>query len=244
MPGKLFIQICLLNIGIFLSLSVFADASMSITSGRGAPFVRPDHNGFYDLIIINMFKRIGVSAKTVLLPSERSLINANMGIDDGNIARIKGLEKKYPDLIMVPEKIIDFDFVAFTKNKTIKIHDWKSLKPYNITFINGWKFFEKKALHYKSLLRVQNSSQLFNLLNKNRAEIALYDLWSGLWWLKHNAAGDIRYLTPTLGRVKLYLYINKKHKKMVPALSRALAEMKKDGTYKTIHDKTLSSLLK
>lgn len=241
--NKLFGKSCFLIIGMLVPLVIFANASISITSGRGAPFVNPDHGGFYDLIVINMFKRVGLNANTVLLPSERSLINANTGIDDGNIARIKGLEKKYPNLIMVPEKIIDFDFVVFSKKKYLKIKDWKSLKPYNIAFINGWKYFEKKAQYYKSLTRVKSSTQLFNLLNNNRADIALYDLWSGVWWLRHNAT-DIHYLLPPIASVKLYLYVNKKYKKLVPVLSRALAEMKKDGTYKLIYDKTLGHLLR
>ncbi len=91
----------------------YADTVLTITSGRSEPFVTPEKNGFYDLIVKNMFQRTGIKAETVLLPSERSLINANTGVDDGNIARIKGIEKKYKNLIMVPEKIIDFDFVAF-----------------------------------------------------------------------------------------------------------------------------------
>ncbi len=241
--SKFFGKRCFLIICAFLPLVINADTSISITSGRGAPFVKPDQSGFYDLIVINMFKRAGLRAKTVLLPSERSLINANTGIDDGNIARIKGLEKKYPNLVMVPGKVIDFDFVVFTKSKNFKVKDWRSLKPYNIAFINGWKYFEKKARYYKSLTRVKSSTQLFNLLNNNRADIALYDLWSGLWWLRRNTA-DIHFLLPPIASVKLYLYVNKKYKKLVPMLSRALAEMKKDGTYKLIYDKTLSRLLK
>jgi len=189
-----------------------------------------------------MFQRIGLEAKTVLLPSERSLINANTGVDDGNIARVKGLNKKYKNLIMVPEKIIDFDFVAFTKNKHFKVNNWESLKPYNVAFINGWKFFEKKVKHYKSLVRARDSEQLFDLIGNSRVDIALYDLWSGVWWAKMNSS-DIHYLQPPIARVQLYLYINKKHKSRVKELSQALRSMKIDGTYQRIYDETLNKLL-
>lgn len=223
-------------------MAIYSDTSLSITSGRGEPFVNPDKKGFYDLIVKEMFKRAGLSAKTVSLPSERSLINANAGIDDGNIARIKGIEKKYLNLIMVPEKIIDFDFVIFTKNKHFKVDGWKSLEPYNISFINGWKFFEKKAKYFKSLIRVQNSMQLFNLLDNDRTDIVLYDLWSGLWRLK-KSTGNIHYLRPPIASVKLYLYVHKKHKKIIPLLTNALINMKQDGTYKYIYNQALGNLL-
>ncbi|HEC13860.1 MAG TPA: transporter substrate-binding domain-containing protein [Acidiferrobacteraceae bacterium] len=232
----------LLLIFTFIPFSAYADALLSITSGRNEPFVNPDHSGFYDLIVKNMFQRIGIEAKTVLLPSERSLINANTGVDDGNIARIKGIEKKYSNLIMVPEKVIVFDFVAFARNKQLRVKDWKDLEPYNVTFINGWKIFEKKVKYYKSLVRARDPEQLFGLLNNNRVDIALYDRWSGLWWLKQKPEKKY-YLQPPIASFDLYLYINKKHKDLVPGLSRALKAMKTDGTYKQIYDQSLNSLL-
>ncbi len=221
---------------------VNAGRALSITSGRGEPFVTPEHNGFYDLIVKHMFQRINIEAHTVLLPSERALINANTGINDGNIARIKGIEKKYRNLIMVPEKVIDFDFVAFSKNKQYKITDWQDLEPYNVAFINGWKVFEKKVTRYKSLVRTKDSAQLFKLLENNRADIVLYDLWSGVWWTRHNTS-NIHYLTPPIASYQLYLYLNKKHEKLIPDLSKALQSMKQDGTYQKIYEQSLNSLL-
>lgn len=190
-----------------------------------------------------MFERIGINASTVLLPSERSLINANNGINDGNIARIKGIEKKYSNLIMVPEKIIDFEFVAFTKNQQLNIHNWAGLQPYNVAFINGWKVFEKKVTQYKSLVRTKDSEQLFDLLNQNRIDIALYDLWSGVWEIKQSKS-DIDYLRPPIASFQLYLYMHKKHKHLIPNLTKALQTMKKDGTYQQIYSQSLQYLLK
>lgn len=228
---------------LFLIPSVKASTPLLITSGRNAPFVTQQQNGFYDLIVANMFKRVGVSARIISLPSERSLKNADNGINDGNVARIKGLEKEYPNLVRVPEKIIDFEFVVFTKNKTLDIKHVKDLKPFNVSYINGWKYFEKKVQHYSSLNKVKNTEQLFYLLKKDRVDISLYDRWSGVWWIKNNP-GDIGYLLPPLASVELYLYLNKKHKELVPKLAQALANMKKDGTYQSIYNKTLRNILK
>lgn len=237
------------NLFLFILLSfsssqfVYAESSLTITSGKGEPFVNSAHTGFYDLIVKNMFERINVEARTIVLPSERSLINANAGIDDGNIARIKGIEKKYTNLVRVPGKIIDFDFVAFTKSKNLPVSNWQSLQPYNVAFINGWKVFEKKVKHYKSLVRTQDTKQLFELLNKNRVDIALYDLWSGLWWTNQFST-NAQYIEPPIARFELYLYIHKKHSSLRQGLSIALEEMKKDGTYRRIFEQTLTKLKK
>ena len=60
---------------------------------------------------------LGVELRLVKLPAERGLINANAGIEDGDLARITGLEKQYPNLVRVPEKLVDLDFTAFSKQR-------------------------------------------------------------------------------------------------------------------------------
>ncbi len=236
---------CGISLVFFMAMNtvVHAEDEITITSGRDAPFVTAEGDGFYDLIVKEIFQRVGIKAKTVLLPAERSLVNANSGIDDGNIARIKGLEKKYTDLRMVPGKIIDFDFLVFTKDKQFTVDGWKSLKPYNVAYINGWKLFEKKVTHYRSLTKAQDSAQLFGLLENDRADVVLFDRWSGIMWLKQHPV-NIRFLQPPLASMELFLYVNKKHQRLVPQLADALQSMKLDGTYIKIYDRTLGRFSK
>lgn len=221
------------------SLSIpFLYADIVITSGKNEPFLTPDKTGFYDIVLKEMFLRIGKNATTILLPSERSLINANTGINDGNVARIKGMEKKYKNLIIVPEKMIDYEFVAFTKNKSIKLDNWQSLKNYNIAYITGWKIFEKNVRQYKSLVKTQNAVQLFELLNKDRVDIILYDRWSGVWRAKQ-FSNKIHYIAPPIVTKNVYLYLHKKHRGIIGKLVKSLKSMKKDGTYQRMFNQTL-----
>ena len=224
---------------LIIPSTVFSQV-LSITSGRAEPFVKPDHSGFYDLIVKQMFERVGLQAKTVVLPSERSLVNADKGVDDGNIARIKGIEKKYKNLLMVPEKVIDFDFIVFSKNKYLNISDWRSLQPWNVAYINGWKVFEKNVRFYKSLVHARDSKQLFKLLKSDRVDLVLYDYWSGQWELQNQKG--IYSLHPPLASYELYLYINKRHKHLLDKLATALRDMKQDGSYQKIYRQSLLSL--
>lgn len=217
---------------------IYAD-SLIIASGRGAPFVTADKSGFFDLIVKEMFSRINIEAATVLLPSERSLINANTGINDGNIARIKGLEKTYKNLIRVPEKIINYEFVAFTENKNIQVKNWQGLKDFNIAFITGWKIFEKNATQYKSLVKIQNATQLFELLNKDRVDLVLYERWSGVWWSKQ-FTHPLYFTDPPIVSKNMYLYLHKKHTHLISKLVKSLKSMKKDGAYQRIFQQTLN----
>lgn len=116
---------------IFVLVSpVLAEPVLTINTAASSPYTKPDMTGLADRIISEAFRRTGYEIKIVSLPSERALINANAGIEDGNFIRVAGLNKLYPNLIMVPEKITAHEFVVFTKSAFFEIVGWKSLQPY------------------------------------------------------------------------------------------------------------------
>jgi len=241
-PGRGKIPFLLLVLWL-LSGHAVADEVLVINSGRGAPFATPQQDGFYDRLVVELFSRLGLRATTIKLPSERALINANSGIDDGNLARIRGLEKKYPNLVRVPEKIVSFEFLVFTNGLEFPVQGWESLAPYNIAYITGWKILENRAQYYRSVTRARDGPQLFGLLEAGRVDLVLYERWSGLWRMKQYP-GRLRYLEPPLERRDLFLYVNRRHADRVAALTAALREMKRDGTYQQIFDETLGVLLR
>ena len=218
------------------------DEPLIINSGRKHPFVQPDGAGFYDLLVKALFKRIGIKAECVYLPSERALINANSGIDAGNIARIEGLEKKYPNLVRVPEKVVDFEFMVYTNKVTFPVNGWESLAPYNVGFVTGWKIFEKNITRARSITKVRNPSQLFELLANERAEVVMFDRWGGLSWMKEHGV-KVHHLEPPIAKREMFLYMHKKYRSLVPRLAQELAAMKSDGEYQRIYDKSLKPLL-
>lgn len=219
----------------------FSADELIITSGRQAPFTQADGKGIFQLLVKEVFKRMGRKAKVVALASERSLINANAGIDDGNIARVKGMEKQYPNLIRVPEKVLVYDFLAFSRNKDLKIDGWKSLSAYNVAYITGWKILEKNITNAKSITRVRSPKQLFTLLKNDRTEVIIFDRWGGLWWIK-SLGLKVYPLKPPVISKDMFLYMHKKHTAIVPHISKTIAEMKKDGSYQRILDNALQAL--
>lgn len=206
------------------------------------PRSTPEGTGFEDLILKEAFQRIGVSIKISSLPAERALINVNQGIDDGLFVKIAGIEESYPNLIMVPEKICDYDFAAFTKNPSIRINGWDSLKPYNVGYLRGWKMYEANIKEAKSVTNVKDDDALIELLINDRVDIIAYELLEMKVRKKKMNLTGIITLEPLLAKKEMFCYLNKKHSKLVPGLVKALKDMKDDGTYNKIMTAAMEKL--
>lgn len=234
---------CLFSVFIFDATSSAQTVPLLINTNGGIPYTTPEFTGSDDQIVKEAFRRIGVEVKLILLPSERALKNANSGIDDGNYPRISGLSKAYPNLLKVPEKIRNSEFVAFSKNKTIKTNNWESLSPYNVALITGWKIFEKNIGGAKSVTKVKNAKSLFILLEKNRADLVLYERNKGLGTIRELGFQNVYNLNPPLAVKEMFLYLHKKHKRLIPQLDIALRKMKKDGSYAKIVQSSLQGIV-
>ena len=138
------LNLLIASIILSFSSSIFSQEILIINTGFSSPISKKDQTGFGDQVLAEALRRVGYKVETVQMPAERALINANLGLDDGDLLRIDGLEKKYPNLIKVPEKIMDMDVMLFTKNKRdFKVMGWSSVTTESIAIITGWKVFEK-----------------------------------------------------------------------------------------------------
>ena len=185
------------------------------------------------------FKRNGLDVTFTALPAEISIQQANDGTDDGDGPRIAGLTQKYPNLIQVPEKIIDVEFSAFSKNTAFEPNGWESLKPYRVGTVIGWKILEDNIIGTGKLEKVNNIEMLFKFLDASRIDIAVIGKLDGLAAIKSQGLKDIHILQPPLAVREMFLYLNKKHKDIVPQIASALKSLKDDGTYQKIVNQTL-----
>jgi polar amino acid transport system substrate-binding protein len=215
-----------------------------LTTSMAPPLSKTDQSGFYDQILIEVFRRIQQPIQIKHLPTERSIVNANLGLTDGEFPRISGLDRLYPNLIEVPEKIDDFDFVAFTWRSDIQLEDWASCTPYNIAIVRGWKILESNLADAKSLVKVRNQNVLFSFLAAQRTDIVVYSRFEGQEIIERLDLQGVRALEPPLATKGMFLYLNKKHHRLIPALAEQLRSMKRDGTYDRIRKKTLGPYLK
>ena len=241
---KLLIGVGLLLCTAGISVSAPAGETLVLTTPAGPPLSMETQQGFIDLVVSKALARMGYQLKVSHLPAERALINANNGVDDGDLNRIGGLEKFYPNLVQVPEKTFDMEFAAFSKNVNFTTSDWSTLKPFTVAIINGWKILERSIPPTVSLTKVKNAEQLFSLLENNRVDVILYGKWQGLHYIQEHHFSRVKLLQPSLAKMDMYVYFNKKHRDLVDQFSIKLHDMKADGTYQKIYDTILTPLTK
>lgn len=210
----------------------------------GPPLSNENQTGFYDLVLREAFRRIGRRIEIVSLPAERSLLNADRGITDGDFVRVAGLERLYPNLVRVEEKIIDFQFVAFARNLELRTDSWAALQPYDVAIVRGWKILEENVSGCRSLLRTNDQWQLFNLLRNERTDIVIYSRFEGQALIRAMEIAGAKPLEPPLATREMYLYLNDTHGGLVSPLAGALRAMKADDTYRTLRERALGPYLK
>lgn len=240
--GKSLVIIMTLSI-LYCANVVNAQQKLAVTTSMTSPLSRDDQTGFYDQVLIEAFRRIEQAIHITHLPTERSITNANLGITDGEFPRIAGLDSLYTNLIRVPAKIDDFEFVAFTWRTDIQLKDWNSCKPYNIAIVRGWKILEANLADSKSLIKVKNQKILFSLLAEHRIDIVVYSRFEGYEMAQKIGDQSIRVVEPPLAKREMFLYLNRKHQQLIPALAKQLQSMKDDGTYDRIYENILGTYL-
>lgn len=235
---KIFISV----IFFLFSFSALSAKEITLNTAIGPPMNTPELTGFLDIVVKEALNGIGYTLKTVRLPAERGLKNANAGIEDGEISRIRGMDKLYPNIIRVPEKVIDMEFTVFSTNKIPLTKGWASLQPYSVSFINGWKILEKNVPKNTNTTKVRKKQQLFLMLSKKRTDLIIYERWSGLLHIKQQKMTAIKIQTPPLATREMFIYLHKKHRNIVPKLAASLKKMKQNGRYQAIFNRILLPL--
>lgn len=215
--------------------------ALRLTSSTEAPYFLPDKTGFLDRLIPEVFRRAGVAAVAVQYDAAaRANINANSGVDDGVAIRSRDIGSQFPNLILVDEKVMDMEFVAFTLRKDLVINGFASLKPYTVGHITGWKVIEEGIPPGTAVSRAANADQLFQLLESGRVDLILFERWMGQRRLAERGLAA-HALSPPLLSTGLYIHLHKKHAALVEPVKRALRTMKADGSLARLIAQTLAS---
>lgn len=214
---------------------------LRINDTNEPPFTTADNRGFLDAVVGEAFRRAGVKLKLIKLPAERALRNVNAGIDDGDLARIAGLEAEYPNLVRVPEKLMDWEFAAFSRNPALPAR-WETLRGLPVGHIRGWKIYERELAGAPYVVTAEDTAQLFRQLQLGRIDVALYARWQGLDLLQREGLSEVHMLEPVLARREMFLYLHKRHAARVPQIAEALRAIKAEGLYARLYREKVLSL--
>lgn len=214
-----------------------------LNTPAGDPLTNKAQTGFIDQLVGLALSRLGYSLEVEHLPGERALLLANSGVADGELLRIGGLEKRYPDLIPVPEKTFDMEFIAFSRNKALQIQSWDDLKNYTVAIITGWKILENNIPEGVDLIKVKNPQQLFELGSKGRADVILFSRWQGISFTRANHFDEIFPVGSPLATMEMFVYLHKSRQALVPEMAQAIRDLKQDGSYQQLFQQVLEPLV-
>lgn len=190
-------------------------------------------------IIDTAYRKLGLNMQVHYLPGERSLRSANNGETDGELYRRLGMERDYPNLIIVPVPLLTYEIVIFTHGTSFIVNGWESLRPYTIGFVKGIKIIEKNTLGMK-LETAPTMRQAFQKMMLGRSDVVVANRASGLAALSESKQTDVSVLTPPLATFPVFHYLNKKHEALIPALTATLQKMQKDKTIENIQNTVMA----
>ncbi|UZP66723.1 transporter substrate-binding domain-containing protein [Desulfovibrio mangrovi] len=187
-------------------------------------------------IVVEAYRRIGITVEIVPLPGERSLVMANRGEVDGELARIPLIGELYPNLIQVPVSIGSYDGVAFSKSSVPPVQDWDDLRKYRVGVEIGVKFAET-GTRGMDVVSFDDRRKMFEMLGVGKIDVAVHLRETGQAELRALGITDVYAHEKPLTLLVMYHYVHRKHAMLVPQLAKALEEMEKDGTMARLRGK-------
>jgi len=224
-----------LALALYQSSCLGAELRVLVLNEENAPpYSNPEHTGFFEVVATEAFRRAGLELRIVTMPAERALLLSESGASDGELNRNPAVEKSYPNLVRVPEKLGELQYVAFSKDGSIP-GNLEALRGRPVGLIRGWKIYEQATAGRNDVIAANDLDQMFRLLQLGRIEVALYELHMGRAYIKTHAVNLVRELNPPLFIRDQFIYLHKGHARQAPAIAAALRAMKRDGTYQRLY---------
>jgi ABC-type amino acid transport substrate-binding protein len=194
-------------------------------------------------VVHEAYRRIDYTVVFDPLPARRALEWANDGVTDGDLARIEGTERKFPNLIRISTPVIHFSGVAFATAPSRAITEWKDLAGLSIGIVRGILYSEI-GTEGMDPIPANDMTHLFKLLKLGRIDVAVAVLDAGRIEIHRNyrgtgiqPVGDPLYVAP------LFHYVHVKNGHLVQKLEAALKEMEASGEIEALREQALKEAL-
>ncbi len=192
-------------------------------------------------VVREAYRRLGFDIEVVWVPARRALELSNDGEVDGELHRIFGIDKRWVNLVMVPNQVNVLEATVFTKGLEFKVAGWDSFNAYSVGVRRGIQFSNTNTQGMSRQI-VNTVQGLFEILKHDRVEVIVTSLINGLNALQDTKGSMIRPLKPAIEIYPLYHYLHKKHKSLVPRVNAVLEEMKNEGLIQHIRMQALDRL--
>ncbi|MDR7305824.1 transporter substrate-binding domain-containing protein [Rhodoferax saidenbachensis] len=195
-------------------------------------------------ILTVVYSKLGIQLQFVDGPAKRSLLESSEGRLDGEIQRVLDVQNEYPTLLAVPVSINYIEPTAFTKRASFAVTGWDSLRPYKIGIVRGVGSSERGTAGMPQVEPTTNMEQMMLMLNADRTDVAVNDLFSGMLILHRLGLQEVIHpLLPVLQRIELYHFLNERHRALVPRVEAVIRQMKSSGELASLRKKITDRLL-
>jgi hypothetical protein len=187
------------------------------------------------------YSRLETDILILDLPAERAILTSNLGEADGELYRIKNVQLKYKNLLMIPEPIGKLEGVAITWNKNISMVSWDELSSQKVCFRRGVKFAEIGLSNMKAL-SVDSNKQLFELLKKKRCDVIIIARITSIpMVIDYIKTQKAQLYQSVLQTYPLFHYIHKKNAHLTENLNNTLKNMRKEGLMDEIRSQFIAT---
>ena len=182
-------------------------------------------------IVVELYRRIGYQVRESKVSMRRSLRESDAGESDGEMMRAADLETRFPDLIRVPEPLIEHDIVAFTAgNPALLPRGWDDLSGHTVCARMGILLVEDK-LNTLAGVRVslaEGAEQVFRMLKAGRCDYAVLPRAA---WIEAQQAGitGLAEARPVLTHFTTFHFVNRRRAMLVPSLAAVLRQLRAEG---------------
>lgn len=177
---------------------------------------------------------LGYEVKYINVPLKRGLYEADGGKVDGELLRIEGLNKSFPNLISVPYKLFDFEIKLIVNQRLCPGCQLKQLR--SISYVRGIVAIERllaKLENNNQGLGLASMEVLLDFFNMERSQgmiVAVHDI-------PEDSLSTIDYSEQTLSSLSVVHYLHKRHNDLVIPLSRSLFKLERNGIAQRLRDK-------
>ena len=227
---------CALLIILPLSMPLMADQQLELTTVANSP-----DTGVSSDVLKAAYRRLGIDISILRIGASEALQRSNSGAADGEVQRIDGISRNFPNLIQVPIPINYIQGAVFSKNSALKLKGWHSLRTFKIGLVKGI-IFAQKGTSGMQVQMADGYAQLIEWLLNDQVDLIVVPYINGAVSIRHHPHGNKLHLNGILETYLLYHYLHKRHEKLVPAITSTLKTMLLDGTITTMRNKIASDL--
>lgn len=190
---------------------------------------------FVQELLEQAYGNLGYQIKYRRVPLARSFVEANTGRLDGLRARVGSVADKYPNLVKVPFRLLDFKLVMLADRRVCGACDLSQLS--HIVVPRGFKAFEDFIATQDlklNITEVTSIQQALDILTAGKVQAAVMsdtNVPSSYYHLNHH------WIKQTLAILPDYHYLNSKHKNLVPKLLTEMQKLDSNGQVARLREK-------